>query len=90
MCYPLEVIFVCDAVRVCSFIVATKHKLYVYGLVHDFGISIANALEIPESCTKPLTIIGSWILIQDWSDYCKLTSLGFENLQDQLRCEITW
>ena len=28
--------------------------MHVNGFVQDCGISIANALEIPQSCTKPL------------------------------------
>ena len=28
------------------------HRIYVDGLVHDCGNSIANALELPQSCTK--------------------------------------
>ena len=34
---------------------------YIDGLVHDCGISSANALEIPQSCTKPSIYPPQWV-----------------------------
>ena len=41
---------------------------YVDGLVQDCGISSANALEIPQSCTKPLILYSEiWV----WGHFSK-------------------
>ena len=36
----------------------SKVNLEIYGLAQDGGNSIANAMELPQSCVKPL----KWIL----------------------------
>ena len=37
------------------FVCLQSPKYYIYGLVQDYSISIANTLVILQSCTKPLT-----------------------------------
>ena len=40
-------------------------RYLVSGLIQDCGISIANALEIPQSCTKPS--MCAWVEARQWA-----------------------
>ena len=45
---------------------AGSHFLqYLDGLVHDCGNSIANAMELPQSCAKSLMYLGKKVLANE-------------------------
>ena len=53
---------------------------YTDGLVQDFGISSANALEIPQSCTKPSLALLHQSLHLIIMNYIMKVGLGFHLL----------
>ena len=54
----------------------TSHQFRLDGLVHDCSNSIANTLELLQSCTKPsLWVLNIWYL--DWPLSIVCMSQGF-------------
>ena len=50
------------SIQCCKTSISPLDSLTNHGLVQDFGISIANAMEIPQSCTKPS--IGVYVCVR--------------------------